>query len=218
MPLLFAHPLKDIARTWGRAVLMVVAASASVDAAHAVFIDTPMSTRRSIVLRVGSANTTVNTVTFDILNANVSPSPTAVTGIPGNGAPTTAYANGVEVNVDARFTNNTGNTVQLTVDSTAGLVCATASSCASTMIPFNTISWTSYNQQPTGTVAAGRDIQNGSFAGTANQSLSNVTWSGGTNQTASTTMTNVLVFRYSNATLYPAGQYTGRVIFTATNF
>jgi hypothetical protein len=30
-------------------------------------------------------------------------------------------------------------------------------------------------------------------------------------------MTNVLIFQYDNATLYPSGRYTGRVVYTATN-
>lgn len=213
-PLVFARVLKDIARTWGRAaVVMATTSLIAVDAAHAIFIDTPIGSPRRIILRVGSANTTVNTVTFNVLNANVSPSPAAVTGVTGGGAPATSPANGIEVNVDARFTNTTGNTVRLTVDSSAGLTCS-GGGCGSTIIPFSTISWVSYNQD---TNFPGRDIQNGAFNGTSSQSLSNVTWTGGSASNGSTTMSNVLVFQYNNATLFPAGNYTGRVIFTASN-
>lgn len=78
----------------------------------------------------------------------------------------------------------------------------------STVIPFNTVSWTSYNHAaPYATL----DIQNGTFDGSASQPLALRTLTN-----TSIAMSNVLIFQYDNATFYPAGQYTGRVVYTAT--
>ena len=96
----------------------------------------------------------------------------------------------------------------MTVDSTAGLVCVGGSGCGTTIVPFDSVSWISNNKQAGPN--AGLDIQNGSFNGSANQSLVNLVLS------PSVTLSNVLVFQYNNSTLYPAGQYRGRVIYTAS--
>ena len=83
--------------------------------------------------------------------------------------------------------------------------------CGSTIIPFSTVSWVSNNLQ--GGANAGLDIQSGSFNDSAAQGLVALTVPAGSD---SVTIRNVLVFTYSNATLYPSGTYSGRVTFTAT--
>ena len=166
-------------------------------------------------MRVGSANTAVNNITFNVTNTNVSPSPVPVTGVPGGGAPVTSTPNGIEVQVVTRMPLSLfgTDTMTLSVNSSAGLTCVAGSGCGSTIIPFNTISWTSYNVDP-----SGQDIQSGAFTGSANQQLVSYNQNTGLfNGGQSVTMTNVLVFQYNNATLYPAGRYTGRVTYTATN-
>ncbi|MDB5844759.1 MAG: hypothetical protein JWP79_2069, partial [Polaromonas sp.] len=57
------------------------------------------------------------------------------------------------------------------------------------------------------------DIQDGSFTGAGNQVLTNFSCCGGSDGFE---MANTLIFSYTNATLYPSGQYTGRVTYTAS--
>jgi len=181
--------------------------------AEAVFIFAPLDNPRKVTLRVGSANATINDVTFTVTGANVAPNPMPVTGIPGGGAPSTSPAGGVEIEVTNQMPASTGiNTMTLTVDSSVGLPCVAGSGCGVTSIPFTSIGWTSYNLDP-----SGGDIQDGVFDGSATQLL--VTYNVDTNMPSaqSVSMKNVLVFRYDNATLYPSGQYSGRVRYTATN-
>lgn len=183
--------------------------------AGAVFTFTPLGNPREVTLRVGSANATTNNVTFTVTNANVSPTPTPVTGVPGGGAPVTSPTGGIEIRVATRMPLSLfgTDTMTLTVDSTAGLACVGGTGCGATVIPMTTISWTSYNTDP-----SGDDIPSGAFTGSATQQLASYSvytgfpWNG-----QSVTMTNVLVFQYSNATLYPSGRYSGRVVYTATN-
>lgn len=181
---------------------------------HAVFTTTGLGTPRQTTLRVGSANGTINNVSFDVLGANVSPSPTAVTGVPGNGTPGTSPANGTEIQVITRMPGTFlgSSTLTLTVDSSAGLSCVGGSGCGSTLIPFNTISWTSYNMDP-----GGDDLASGTFNGSASQQLAGKNQYTGIFSAGSLIMTNVLIFSYNNVTLYPAGRYQGRVVYTATN-
>jgi len=175
--------------------------------AWAVITLLPTGSPRQLIMRVGSANATVNKVVFDVLNANVSPNPVPVVGVPGSGAPATSPTGGVEVFLQTR-NSASATTIFLNADSSAGLTCVGGSGCGSTVIPFNTISWTSYNLD---TTYPGLDIQSGRFSGSSSQQLIGVIATG-----VSVRFSNVLVFTYDNATLYPAGQYLGRVTYTAS--
>jgi hypothetical protein len=178
------------------------------DYAHAVFTFSGYTPVRQITMRVGAAGAVVNTVTFNVTGANVAPTPTPVIGTPDAGTPATTPVNGIEVTLTAGLVNPGGQRVTLTVDSSAGMSCVAGSGCGTTSIPFTTVNWTSYNHDLTYPTS---DIQNGTFTGATNQQLTNYTVSGG-----SVAMSNILIFQYNNATLYPAGQYRGRVIYTAT--
>lgn len=183
--------------------------------AWAVFLLLPSDSDspRQLVLRVGSDDSTVNKVTFDVSGEKVSPSPPPVTGQPSADTPPTSPSGGVEVVV--RVTNSKWRgTIQLTADSSAGLACIPGSGCGTTIIPFNTISWVSHKKE-TGTYA-GVDIQDGQFAGGASQGLVNYEFGFWNFFNRSAEISNVLVFSYDNSTLYPAGQYLGRVTFTAS--
>lgn len=191
-------------------------AAAFATQAGAVLVIANMNGVRSVTMRVGSANATINTVTFDVLNANVSPTPAPVTGVPGNATPATAPANGTEVQVNAQVPNNEVRTLRLSVNSAPGLSCIAGTGCGTTIIPFTTVSWTSYNKEVG--ALAGQDIQDGVFTGGANQALATgVVDTTGPGSGSRITMTNVLIFRYDNATIYPSGRYTGRVVYTVTN-
>ena len=176
--------------------------------ASAVFIFSAYTPVRQITMRVGSAGGTVNNVTFNVTGANISPTPLAVTGIPGGGAPVTSPAGGTEVTLTAGLVSPGGQRVTLTVNSSAGMTCVGGTGCGTTIIPFSTVSWTAFNHDAT---YPSFDIQNGTFTGATNQTLTNYTVGGG-----SISMSNVLIYQYNNATVYPSGQYTGRVIYTAT--
>lgn len=165
---------------------------------------------RRLTMRVGIAQFgTISNVSFNVNGANVSPTPTPVTGVPSaSAAPASSPANSVRVSVSNRWTTLAGQQVIVTVDSAAGLAC-TAGPCTGTTIPFSTISWTSFGMA--GAPYAGQDFVSGSFTGSASQPLVNFT----APASQSFNITNDWVFTYNNATLYPAGTYTGRVTFTA---
>lgn len=177
--------------------------------AHAVFTTVLLgSNPRSLTLQVGGT-TGIDNVVFDVSGANISPSPAPVTNA---------------ATVDFRITANRVNSgfqpyITLTADSTTGLACVSGSGCGSTVIPFSDISWASTNS-----AASGLDIQNGAFNGSATQQLARYqndysvcTWFIVCFYTYyDTNMYNTLLFTYANSTLYPAGQYKGRVTFTAT--
>lgn len=192
-------------RHWRVGVL--VAGLLACSQAGAVFTFLPYANPRFIQLQVGAAGATINNVTFDVTGANTSPSPTPVQGVPDAGTPVTAPAGGVRVRMRGQWRR--GNEIlRLTVNSAAGLACVGATGCGSTVIPFNTISWVAHEKVNFATF----DIQDGSFNGSTTQTLANFSCCG----FGSVEMANTLVFTYNNATLYPAGRYTGRVVFTAS--
>lgn len=180
--------------------------------AWGVFTVTPMvTTPRRLTLQVGSALFgTINSVSFNVTSDKVSPNNTPIQGVPSNTAGTapTSTTNGVLFRVTSEIPTSLTNVwqnVRLTADSSVGLACISGTGCGSTIIPFNTISWTSDN------TTTGYDIAGGTFSGGSTQDLF---WIGSKN--AGIKVENVLVFTYNNSTLYPAGQYTGRVTYTAS--
>ena len=199
--------LKHTASTRRWRVGVLVAGLLATSQAGAVFTFLPFASPRFIQLQVGATGGTINNVTFNVTGANTSPSPLPVQGVPDAGTPATTPTGGVRVRMRGQWAS--GNQIlTLSVNSAAGLACVGATGCGSTVIPFNTVSWVAHEKSNFTTF----DIQNGSFNGSATQTLSNFSCcSGGTVE-----MANTLVFTYNNATLYPAGQYTGRVVFTAS--
>jgi hypothetical protein len=192
-------------RRWRVGVL--VASLLACSQAGAVFTFLPYANPRFIQLQVGSAGAAINNVTFNVTGANTSPSPLPVQGVPDVGTPATTPTGGVRVRMRGQWASG-NQTLTLSVNSAAGLACVGATGCGSTVIPFNTISWVAHEKSNFTTF----DIQSGSFNGSATQTLSAFSCCG----TGSVEMANTLVFTYTNATLYPAGQYRGRVVFTAS--
>ncbi len=211
---------------WYRAAMTAATAAAALAAcaalpAHAVItIVTDTGSSYGLTLRVGSPGTTVDTVAFSVTGANAGLTPTAVTGSPS----ITVWVTPVR----PVSTNNTiARPVTLRVDSAVALACQSGG-CGSATIPFSKISWTASGNDN----AASGDIQNGSFDGSANQTIASYnanasfcvgllglpcvlgvgTWTYQSRQLASTT----LLFSYANDTVYPGGTYTGTVRFTAS--
>lgn len=171
------------------------------------------SAPRSITLQVGST-TGIDNVIFD------------VSGNDAAALPRAPITNPSPATVDFRITANRVNSgfepwITLTANSSTGLSCVAGTGCGSTVIPFNNISWVSTNPD-----SSGLDIQSGAFDGSATQQLARyqnnyrecTLWVVICLAYAyyDTNMSNTLRFVYSNSTLYPAGQYKGRVTFTAT--
>lgn len=173
--------------------------------ASAVFTYTSISvTRREVTLRVGT-NTAgvVDNVVFDVGGAAV-------------GGGTVASTTGgiyVQVTVRKPVTGNPARAQSLTVDSSAGLACVAGSGCGATVIPFTTISWVSVVQESG--PYANWDIPSGTFTGGATQTL----YSNNVEPAVGGVMDsiNTLTFSYANTTVYPSGNYTGRVVFTAAS-
>jgi hypothetical protein len=167
----------------------------------------------SITLQVGSANAQVNSVTFDVTGAAVAPNlpATEVTGVPGAGAPVTSPAGGIQFRLATEGRGVFGQSIRVTADSSGGLACI-GGGCGSTVIPFTEIRWDSVNSQTGGT--AGLDIASNQFDGSASQLVLNAA-APNFFLLDGMEISNVLVFRYRNTTLYPAGTYRGRVTFTA---
>ena len=173
--------------------------------ASAVFTYTNLYvSRREVTLRVGT-NTAgvVDNVVFD------------VSGAVAGGGTVASTTGGIYVQVTVRkpVTGNPWQAQSLTVDSSAGLACVTGSGCGVTVIPFNTISWVSVVQESGD--YADWDIPSGTFTGGASQTL----YSNNVNPAFGGVMesTNTLTFSYANTTVYPSGNYTGRVVFTAAS-
>jgi hypothetical protein len=192
-----------------RRTLALLSLSLGCSPAPAVFTGFPLGNPRFIELQVGASGGVVNTVRFNISGANIGPQPSPVPGLPDAQTPSTTPGGGVRVRMRGQWNAVSNNTLTLVVNSAAGMVCVAGTGCGSTVIPFTTVSWVSYQKA---TNVPGFDIQDGTFSGGVVQPLGGIVCC----TTPSTVeMSNTLVFSYDNATLYPAGQYRGRVVFTA---
>lgn len=210
-----AHPLRlkksPSGRRWRLGVL--AAGLLACSQAGAVFTFFPYTNPRLIQLQVGASGATINNVTFNVTGASTSPNPLPVVGVPDALTPATTPAGGVRVRLLGRWGDNTLNPrFRLSVDSAAGLACVGSTGCGSTVIPFNTISWVAHEKSN----FTAFDIQDGSFSGSATQTLAEFVCCTSNFSQQNFEMTNTLVFTYNNTTLYPAGTYRGRVVFTAT--
>lgn len=177
-------------------------------------------TQRQLTLRVGNVSA-VNQVTFNVTNAPGSQG-VNVTGASNDTSATTP--NGVRFFIEVQNNNivlPATTSLQLTADSSAGLTCQ-STSCGSVIIPFSKIQWKSY-QKETSVAYAGRDLQDGTFNGSGTQILI-VPWVFSSysftpySEGNGIRIQNDLVFTYINDTIYPAGKYSGRIVYTAATF
>ena len=150
-----------------------------------------------IALRVGAPGATISTVNFVVAAA------TAGTGAPVLGTTNAAAgsaqapnfgaacgANNVRVWARARSTVGNARTATLTVNGSASLV-----SGANT-IPITDFDWIT---------SGGAEIASGAFSGAATQNLLSFQ--------NSREVSVCLQYRFLNTTVYPAGTYTGQIIF-----
>jgi hypothetical protein len=172
---------------------------------------------RSITMQVGTATSgVVDVVQFNVANTPTGNSQTYAASVNGNGVPLLASSGGVLIAINMRTPSALGTqSFTTTVTSPASLTCASGG-CGSASIPFSTISWTSTTVATASNAAF--DIQNGVFIPGTTQNLNsfptgtNTTMGGGSIVNWANTMT----FSYTSAIAYPAGNYTGRVTYTAT--
>jgi len=185
---------------------------AACSGAHAVVTFLNTGGGRSITLQVGSANAAINTVTFDVQGAAIAPSAAPVTGTAGGGAPPTSLTGGIQIVLTTNRRGNAPDVVKLVANSAAGMACQSGVCTGSPLtIPFSTVSWTSFESNGSGSATG---IPSGRFTGAASQTLFSVTVPARAGN--GVRVSNVLVFSYDNATLFPSGSYSGRVTYTAS--
>lgn len=171
---------------------------------------------RTLVMRIGTAAPgSIDTVQFDVGGVSGNSQVFSPT-VNGNGVAIAASTGAVPISMNMRVPS--GNLVQafsMTVTSPTALTCVSGG-CGASTIPFSAISWT-VTTAPTG-ANANFDFQNGTFVGGTTQSLNNFPI--GTTTTlgfaAQVTFSNTLNFQYANTTAFPAGNYSGTVVYTAT--
>ena len=138
--------------------------------------------------------------------------PAATSAAYGNNVPVAASSGGVPIRMMMQVPS--GNVPQLmitTVTSPAALNCDSGG-CGSAAIPFSDISWV-VTPSSSGAYTV-LDLQNGKFVsggGTQNLFGFMLTSGAGTFDVA-----NTMNFFYANTTAYPAGNYKGTVVYTAT--
>ncbi len=141
----------------------------------------------------GFSNPSVDTVNFQVNGADV-----------GSGNQTQGGENGLAgqfslIDALGRAPGGASRTVFWVVDSSQPLACATPITCGSTTIPMTKFRWTT---------PAGSEIGSNTFSGAPNQPLHSF-------QTSRYVYT-YQTFYFVNDAVYPAGRYTGRVVYTVS--
>lgn len=178
----------------GFAVLMLAAFGSPAEALTVVVADNAPE----IALRVGARGGAISTVAFNVPAATAGTG-TAVSGTTnaaagnaqGPNLTTACAANNVRIWARARSTAGFTRTATLTVNSSGGI------SSGPNTIPFTDFSWVS---------SGGTEIPSGSFTGSPTQPLLSF-------QT-SREVSVCKLFRFANATIYPAGTYNGQITYT----
>jgi hypothetical protein len=202
---------------WLRAIALGLFALCVTTQASAVITVTGGYTGvRTITMRVGTATSgVIDVVQFNLANTPAGNAQTFAASVNGNGVPLLASSGAVTIAINMRTPVALGTQAfSTTVTSPASLTCVSGG-CGAATIPFSTISWTSTTV--TGASNYLFDIQNGAFIPGTTQSLSTfapgVTSIGGGGDV---NWANTMTFSYTSAIAYPAGNYTGRVVYTAT--
>lgn len=159
--------------------------------------------QHSVRLRVGSPSGIVDSVGFTIPGDSVGSGKSIVQDI----SPV-ALAALVQVEIQARTMNPGDRTALLTVTTPPGL--CHSSGCAVAIVPMTEIAWTSLDVQTRG--ADGNTAQGGIESGVFVASTTTTLLTFPSGQRA----ISYLQFRFLNTTLFPAGTYSGRVMFTAS--
>lgn len=147
-------------------------------------------------LRIGSTGNTVNLVTFTVPAGNVGDSTVVTSTVSGGATGGTCPANHVFFDAEGRA--NPANSRTITLSADGSLFPLTNGS--------NTIPWTDISWVTNATSFAPVTIPSGTFTGGPGQVMAS--WLN------SRRNRGCLQFQYSNASVYQAGTYNGRVRFT----
>jgi hypothetical protein len=208
------HFLKQ---AWLRVLALgLLALCFTTQASAVITVTTGYTGVRTITMRVGTATSgVIDVVQFNVANTPTGNSQAFVASVNGNGVPLLASSGGVTIAINMRTPLALPTqTFSTTVTSPASLTCVSGG-CGAATIPFSTISWTS-----TTVVGAANylfDIQSAAFVSGTTQSLS--TFAAGATSIPNgfdVNWANTMTFSYTSAIAYPAGNYTGRVVYTAT--
>ena len=162
-----------------------------------------LQAQHSVRLRVGPVGAGIQTVTFAVPGPKVGSGESV-----SQSAASVLDPQYVVVEVQARTPNFGDRKVTLTATTPAGL--CHADGCSVGVIPMSEISWSALSVATgaaDGNISAG-GIADGSFRDASTMVLA--TFPSGQR------LLDQLFFSYANTTLYPAGIYAGRVVFTAS--
>jgi hypothetical protein len=212
-----SQPLFGTTKQWLRGLLMALALLVLLPQAHAVVTVVGGYTGvRTLTMRVGTPTAgVIDTVQFNVINPSTGNSIATAASVNGDGTAIAASTGGVFINMNMRVpAGNITQTFSMTVTSPATLTCLSGG-CGAATIPFSAISWT-MAVTPSGTNSA-FDFQSGTFAAGTTQSMNTFAIGVTTLGFAATVdFSGTMNFRYANTTAFPAGTYSGTVIYTAT--
>ena len=156
-----------------------------------------------IRLRVGAAGATITTTTVTVTGGNVGSATVQLMTAPASArSGSVCVANHVFFNAEARAAPPGSRTATLSVNSSAGMACATPATCGADNIPFTQVGWT--NTAPGAYSPA--TIAAGTFSGAMAQVILSFNNS---NQSR-----DCLRFQYLNQNIVREGTYRGDVIYT----
>ncbi len=213
-----SQPLFGQSKQWLRGLLAGLALIGLMpDALAVVTVVGGYTGVRTLTMRVGTpAAGSIDTVQFNVGGTPAGNSLATAPSVNGNGTPIAASSGGVFINMNMRVpAGNITQTFSMTVTSPATLTCLSGG-CGAATIPFSAISWT-MAVVPSGANSA-FDFQSGTFAAGTTQSMN--TFPVGTATTlgfaATVDFSGTMNFSYANTTPFPAGTYSGTVVYTAT--
>lgn len=196
----------------------VLALCFTTQASAVITVTTGYTGVRTITMRVGTATPgVIDVVQFNVANTPNGNSQVFAASVNGNGVPLAASTGAVTIAINMRTPVSLGTAFfSTTVTSPANLTCVSGG-CGAATIPFSTISWTSTTVA--GASNSAYDVQNGTFISGTTQSLSSFAPGSPANNMGggfNVNWANSMTFSYTSSIAYPAGNYTGRVVYTAT--
>jgi hypothetical protein len=189
-------------------VMLCLAALFGAASAHAVItVVTGYTGTRTLTMRIGTPTAgVIDTVTFNVGGTPAGNSLATAPSVNGNGVAITAAGGGVVIQTFFQTPAATSpDTLNVSVTAPVALTCISGG-CGATTIPFSSISWTI-------AATSALDFRVGTFV---NGGAFAIEGPGTLNGAGTVDITNTLNFVYANTTAFPAGTYSGTVIYTAS--
>jgi hypothetical protein len=191
-----------------RHVLLCLVSLFGAASAHAVItVVTGYTGIRTLTMRIGTPTTgVIDTVTFNVGGTPAGNSLATAPSVNGNGVAIAAAGGGVVIQTFFQTPAATApDTLNVSVSAPAALTCISGG-CGAATIPFSSISWTI-------AATSALDFRAGTFV---NAGAFAIEGPGTLNGAGTVDITNTLNFFYANTTAFPAGTYSGTVIYTAS--